>query len=549
MRNAALPITLLLCLATTIIAQNVQPPETVANETPTTRPAVPEQIPAEWQAAAPADARWVAEGWYPPRPVDLPESFERAFIIPLEGPITSTAARIIAYKATKARSQNADLVVLDLDTPGGSVGAMEDIIETLRELKPATVVAWVNPNAYSAGAIISISCDEIVMADDPKAVIGDAMPILISPQGGLMPVPAEERAKIESPMRAEIRATAEEKGYSVVLCDAMIRSAMEISLVRNETTGQLKIVDAEEWEKQQEARPTPEWIFLRTIDGPDELVTLKTDDAIELGLAQARIKDTDELAGYYNIQGPITRIKDQPLDKVAIWLSNPIITGLLTTGLLFGAYMEFKTPGLGIFGAIAVLCLVALVGGRFLIGLANVAEVALLAVGIILIVLEIFVIPGFGVAGVSGIVCCAVALLAMVIPNNIGELPLPQTSMDWSFLRSGVLALGLGFVSATLLACVVGHYLPKVGLMSDSKLLLRPGPALEHEPQSDEAPIFKINVGDEGIAAGPLHPVGEVRFGENLIDAISHVGMIERGRRVKVIKREGNRLVVEEVTT
>lgn len=556
MRNAASLILMLLCLAAVATAQDAPPPaddaDSEASPQPPnhrSRPIVPDDIPEEWTQAAPDDARWVKEGWYPPRGVTLPESFQNAFIILIEGPITSTTARIVEYKATKARSQQADLVIFELDTPGGEGRAMNKIIDTIHGLEPATVVAWVNPQAYSAGALISIACDEIVMASDPQAVIGDAMPIMVGPQGGLAPLPKEERAKIESPIRTEVREMAERKGYSVALCDAMVRSAMEIWLIRNENTGELKVVDAEEWEKQQKARPTPQWVFLRTIDGPDELVTLKTDDAIHLGLVQAEIDNTEDLTGRYNIEGPVERIEDQPLDRVAIWLSHPAVTGLLAMGLMFGAYMEFKTPGLGIFGAIAVLCLLALIGSRYLVGLANVVEVALLAVGIILIVLEIFVIPGFGIAGISGMILCAVAILAMVIPNSIGEVPWPHAAMDWDLLHSGLLAILLGFVGALILAAVAGHYLPKARFMSDSKILLPPGPAPEHEPQSEQSPIFKISVGDEGLAVSALRPVGEARFGENLIDAVSDVGFIERGRRVRVIKREGNRLVVEEVKT
>jgi membrane-bound ClpP family serine protease len=112
-----------------------------------------------------------------------------------------------------------------------------------------------------------------------------------------------------------------------------------------------------------------------------------------------------------------------------------------------------------------------------------------------------------------------------------------------------MLAISLGFIASVVFASIASHYLPKVGLMSDSKLLLRPSEAPHAEPQSEDAPIFHIKVGDEGIAASALRPVGEVRFGEDLIDAISHVGLIERGRQVRVVKREGNRLVVEEVQT
>jgi membrane-bound serine protease (ClpP class) len=530
-----------------------------AASAPTTQPATDRAF------NAPPGARITADGWFAPRqptikPPKLPEQVARAFVIPIHGPISNTTYAIVRYKIAICRDKGAELIVFDMDTPGGAGDAMESIIEMLTEdLDDIYTVAYVNPDAYSAGALISLACNSIAMVQ--RGVIGDAMPIIIHPQKGLIPLPKEERAKIESPIRVMVNRLAVERGYNPILCEAMVTVSLELWVIRHRTTGELKIVDASEWKGKVANVPAhdrvaagpkdAEWVYLRTFDPDNLLVTLNVEKAVFAGLAKNVFGSMADLEKHYNVDATVgmTRLEDRPLDRVAIFLTSTMVTGLLVTILMITVYAEFRTPGIGIFGAIAVLCLLTIIGSRFLVGMANPIEVGVLAVGIVLIIMEIFVIPGFGVAGISGIVLCVAAMLAMWIPNSTTEWPVPKFPADWSLLGNGIFVLLAGFIAATILSAILGKYLPKVSLMTRSRLILPAATAAHDAPRPDDSPYLRIHPGDTGTTVSPLHPVGDVRFNGDIVNAVSDGEMIEKGKTVRVVRCEGNRIVVQEDQT
>jgi len=498
----------------------------------------------------PPGARITEKGWFAPiqpksPPTELPDKIERAFIIPIHGPITSATYDIIQYKTDIARTRGADMIIFEMDTPGGASDAMDQIMDLIRnELKSIYTLAYVHHDAYSAGALISLACDEIVMS--PGSVLGDAMPIMIS-GGELKPLPKDERAKIESPSRRKIRDLAEDKGYNPEICEAMIDASMELWLMQHKKTRQLRIVDTEHWEKLQKDTPQPQWIYIETFDDDNQLVTLNENQMKFVGLARFILKDHTALEKQFRLSTPAERLEDRFMDKIAYTLTSPIISGLLVSVMFLCGYMELRTPGLGIFGAVAVLCLATLIGSRFLVGLANPVEIGIVALGIILIVLEIFLIPGFGVAGISGIVLCLVGLMAMWLPNGNWDVPLPSTTLDWQRMMDGFISVLGGFVFFVVAAAILSVYLPKIPLLTKSKLILAPAEAAHDAPRAPNSPMLHITVGQIGTTRSPLRPVGEVRFEDNLLDAVSAGGIIESGKQVRVLRREGNRIVVEEV--
>ena len=139
------------------------------------------------------------QGWFPRPPVSrpaLPEKVARVYVIPIHGAINDTTKRIVARKMLEALAGGAEMIVFDMDTPGGEVSSMMTIVQgILDDLSNVHTVAWVHPKAYSAGAIISLACNEIAIS--PTGVIGDAMPIQIGP-AGVVEMPSKERAKTES---------------------------------------------------------------------------------------------------------------------------------------------------------------------------------------------------------------------------------------------------------------------------------------------------------------------------------------------------------------
>jgi membrane-bound serine protease (ClpP class) len=217
---------------------------------------------------------------------------------------------------------------------------------------------------------------------------------------------------------------------------------------------------------------------------------------------------------------------------------------LMTLGIMC-IYMEFNTPGFGIAGGLAIGCFAIIFGSHYLIGLTHWWEIGLFCLGVILIGLEIFVIPGFGIAGIGGIICCAIGLMAMVVPNAPTEFPWPQTDLDWSWFGPGLYALGLGFAGGVIGAIILAQYLPKIPLAN--RLVLGAVQAATDAPATQDAPIMHIKVGDTGTVETMCRPVGQVRFGRELCDATADGTTIEVGAKVRVFERTGNQLIVKEV--
>ncbi len=505
----------------------------------------------------PADARVVDDGWFAPEmrtnTKTLPDKITKAFTIPIEGPISPTTYDTVKRKIARCRNNKAELIVFDMDTPGGRSDAMSDIVRLIyEECEDIYTVAYVNPKAYSAGAVISLACDEIVVS--PTARIGDAMPIMIA-GGKLVEIPEKERGKIESAARSELRVSAKRNGYNLALCEAMITITHRIWLIKNPATGQLKMVEADEWQSKVSGVPgattqpaggsDATWQYVRTLDDENELVTLTADEAMFTGIAAHTFDNISELSEHYKIVGHPTLLEDTWSENLVYFLTSPAIAGIL---LFVGAlciYVEINTPGLGVPGAIAVICFTILFGSRFLIGMAAWWEIGLFFLGLILISVEVFVIPGFGIAGISGILCCVIGLLAILVNNPPDSLPIPRTNLDWSMFNDGAMALMIGFLLACVAGSLVGRFLPKVPFAS--KLLLE-APVIEPiSPANEQAPIHRIHAGDLGTVEGPCRPVGQVRFGMALMDAIAEGQFIEAGTKVRATRIEGNRVVIRPV--
>ncbi|MHC4909204.1 MAG: NfeD family protein [Planctomycetota bacterium] len=165
-------------------------------------------------------------------------------VLTLEGQVDSITLRSLERRVEQAVADGADAIVLDIDTPGGAVVAALDICHLLKTDAPANTVAWINPDAYSAGTIIALACREIVTA--PNATFGDAAPIA-APAGMLMSLPAAERAKIEAPILEEVVDSARRRHYDENLVRAFVAVGVELWLIEHNTTGRRVFVDRAEY--------------------------------------------------------------------------------------------------------------------------------------------------------------------------------------------------------------------------------------------------------------------------------------------------------------
>lgn len=441
------------------------------------------------------------------------------FILPLQGPIDKSMLFIFRRAFAQVEKQRPAAVVIDMDTPGGGLVQTEEIINWIRSLD-IPVFSYVNPRGLSAGAIISLGCDRIFMA--PGSRIGSAMPIAMTPTGGVQELPEDVAEKLRSDVRAMVRGLAQENGYWEDLAEAMVDPE------RSVTVGG------------------------RTISQEGELLNLTAEDAIEIippredpVLATAIVDDIDALLAHVGLDGSSTlRFEATPSEKIARYLTmiGPL---LLALGLL-GVYIEFKTPGFGIPGLLGAIFLALFFFGHFIAGLAGVEDIFLVVLGIGLLALEIFVIPGFGIPGVLGILFIMAGIvlsLLPVIPDNPSPIPNFEPSLVGEYMQIAlyrfVAAAGLTWVGAWL----IGKLLPKTPLYG--QLIHTTALATGEGRSPTESESRAHLVGLTGTAMTPLHPSGTARVDGERYDVVTSGDMVDKGTPIRVTMISGNRIVVE----
>jgi len=478
----------------------------------------------------------------------LPDEVTKAFVIPIRSPVSSTMADAIKRKIARITSQGGELVIFDFNTPGGRVDAAQDIASTIRAaLADVRTVAFVNTDAISAGAWLAISCHEIVMA--PNASIGDCAPLMMG--GTLEGIPRE---KIETYIRDKFELAAEDNGYWPALAVSMVSAHIEVWLIQNVKTGEQRYVRRADWidsvrnppgATTAPAGPESDWRLVRVVVHKGELLTAHTREAQRLGFVKAVAKDLDELKGLYNITADPVVLADTWSERIVDFLTSPAVTGLLIMMAMFFGYIELNTPGFGLGGTLALICLAVLFGSRFLTGLAQWWEIAVFVIGVILVMIEIFVTPGVGLLGLTGGVLCIVGLLAMLIANPPGKLPIPSPGLVMDQFLDALFAIAVGFLAGLAGCIIVGRYLPKIPIAG--RLVLADVPTADSLPADAGSPIRRITEGQRGVTESFCRPSGKARFGEDLIDVVTDGRFLPAGTAVVVLRNEGNRLVVEPV--
>jgi len=169
-----------------------------------------------------------------------------AVVITVDGQIDDYTRDKMFRRFDQARALGAKSVILQINTYGGLVTAGLDMSRFLKAQNDLHVIAYVHDKAISAGAMIALACDEIVMS--PSATIGDAAPISISASGQLQGLGAAERAKAESPILADFRESAERHGYSPLLAEAMVAVGRVVYWVEG-PAGERQFVGEQEYNK------------------------------------------------------------------------------------------------------------------------------------------------------------------------------------------------------------------------------------------------------------------------------------------------------------
>lgn len=463
---------------------------------------------------------------------ESPEKYSRGVLIRFEGPIGPKLQYYLDRKLNTAKQKGADLVIIEIHSPGGLAIVSLDIATRLSDLDWAHTVAYIPQRALSGAAIVALGCDEIIMR--PNAALGDAGAIAADAEFQFRYVPE----KYLTPLMEGVRTLAIAKDRPPALAEAMVDKDLEVFRVKDRETGEETFLSEEDlesdknrnrWEKINKVRESAKNRFLQ-VNGTR---------AVELGLAEGNASSRDELVQRY-------RLKDKPLvleytgvDTAVYILNSPWITGLLFVVGLVALYVELSAPGIGVGGLTAGLCFAIFFWSRFLGGTADLLDVILFVSGVAFLLVEVFVLPGFGVAGLSGIL---LVISSLILASQ--TFLIPQTKDEWAQLNTTLLVIlvsGLVFASA---AYLLSRYFGSLPILN--RLVLVPpesggGKSAVSTGPGDQS---AVQIGSCGTAVSALRPAGKARFGNQYVDVVTDGEFITKGSQVEVLEIHGNRVVV-----
>lgn len=476
----------------------------------------------------------------------------RAVVIDLDGQVDNYMRDQIFRRFAQARQMGAQTIILRIDTYGGLVTAGLEISQFLKSQDDLHIIAYVPSKAISAGVMIALAADEIVMG--PSAKIGDSAPIAITPTGGLQELPPAERAKMESPILSDFYESALRNGYDPLLVESMVAVGRTVYWIEDDA-GQRRFVNESQYAQLTQDGAWHAVAGVRSpIDGPDTLLTVHTELAIQLGLARQMVRSVEQLAQERHLQ-VIGTLSNSAGDYAVQWLGSSGVRFVLFIIFLMSLYTALHAPGQGMAEALAAISLTVLVGVPLLTGYAQWWELGAILVGLALLALEVFVIPGFGVAGLSGIALVLVGFIMTFVPKEPGGMPgvLPQMGQTWNGLQTGLWVVFGGLLCSLVLWFWLSKYLPKLPYFNKLVLTEVSGtPAAAPLPATEAAQAFP-SIGAVGTVVTDLKPGGTIEIFEEAtgvnrqLDAVSDDGFVVAGQKVAVRELRGNYVIVRVI--
>lgn len=411
------------------------------------------------------------------------------------GMIDPGVAAFVERAIEDAEAENAAAIVFDIDTFGGRVDAATVIRDAILDADPLTI-AFIDKRAISAGALISLSCDKIVMTQGGS--IGAATVI----EGATGDKASD---KTISYFRAEMRSTAERTGRDPKIAEAMVDDKVEIPELSAEA-----------------GRPA----------------TLTTTQALKYKIADQSVETLPALLQLYELgDARVVQVVPNWAEDFVSFLTHPVVSSILLAVGIFGLIAEVKAPGWGVGGTISLVALGLFFGSHYLVHLAEWDEMFLFVVGVGLLIAEIFFIPGFGVVGLAGILCIVGSLLL----TQMGDFEL------WSLEEfAGLVSrLTVSLVAAIALAALFLRSLPRIGAFS-RLVLQRQAPSSEGFVSASTEHDQEL-VGLEGVTLTYLRPVGVGLFGGRRLDVIAEGEFIAANKPIRIVAAHGNRILVRSV--
>lgn len=478
------------------------------------------------------------------------------YVLDIRTEIGGGVSSYISKGVNRAEKANADVIIFDVETPGGRVDSALKIIREIQKTEIPTI-AFVNRRAISAGAMISTACDQIVMTSG--ATIGDSQPVDASG--------TEASEKIVSDLRGTIRSTAERADRNPDIAETMVDKRLYLVRLRN---GDIIKLRADEYFAEQEAGTQ-----MKVLCSEGELLTLTTLQALDYGYVDSQAETLSDLLTQYQIveidliyrddksdavlsvltqEGirnkqeasdvvqvtPIKSLSDAVVtryavslgDRLVFFITSPYISALLLSLGGLGLFVEIRTPGFGIPGFLGLLFIGLFFGGHMLNQIPHSWVPLLFVVGLALIVLEVFVIPGFGIAGILGLVLMFGSVFYVFF-------------MSTADFNIALLWLSISVILTSVLAAVATIFLPKTSPFQRFALGTVMSTEDGYHSAGDED--FQSFLGKTGVALTPLRPAGTVKIDNKRLDVVSVGDFIAQNTPVKVFEVEGSKISVEAV--
>ncbi len=417
------------------------------------------------------------------------------FVFDLKEMIAPPAWHTTRKAIRQAEQSKADVILIEMNTYGGLLDAADSIRTKILDTS-IPVYVFINKNAASAGALISLACDSIYMA--PGANIGAAT--VVDQQGKPLP------DKYQSYMRSLMRSTAEATGRNPEIAQAMVDPRL----------------------------------FVPGVSDSGKVLSMTPSEAVKHGFCEAEVNNIKEIMAHAGIR----HYKTIPYhitatDKIVRFLIRPWVSGLLIMVIIGGLYFELQSPGIGFPLAASVMAALLYFAPLYLEGLANHWEILLFLIGVALIIVEIFVIPGFGITGILGILFVTGGLsLALVRSTGPGFFDVNLMAMAKASLLviiAGTLAL---FVSIYLTRVIFGsRRFRYLGLEKIQE---------KASGYSTASEGYKAMVGREGVSLTKLRPAGKVQIDEQIFDAVARYRFIDKEETIEVVDYQQAQLIVKK---
>jgi membrane-bound serine protease (ClpP class) len=407
---------------------------------------------------------------------------EKVAVIPIEETVEKGLSQFIKRSFKEAREEKAVHIILDINTPGGAVDAALEIADTIRASE-IPVTAFIDRRALSAGAYIALNADQIYMV--PGAKMGSAA--IIDLEGN----------------------TADKKAESVWLAE------MKESAERNNRDSKYALAMAD-----------PDVDLPEYGAGKGDLLTLTAKQAVEVNYAEGIAENLDSLLNSLDLgSAEVIEMEVSFAEKVARFVTNPIVIPILLSIGSLGLIVELYSPGFGLPGFMGLSSLFLFFYGHYIAGLAGLETVILFIVGLILVAAEFFV-PG----GIIGFIGFGAIILSFFIATD-----------DMAYMAfSLVVALLVAVTAAIIFVKVFGK---RMNIFK--KLILRDSTNTESGYVSNRNRLELI--GKTGIALTSMRPSGTALIDDERIDVVTEGMYIAKDQKIKIVKVEGSRVVVREI--